>query len=639
MEESKQIEKTEAKIPYKSGITLTSLSAIVYAAITMTPVIIFMNLAIGLTDPFRFIPVFVTLLLFTEIGRHIGRRITPQEAYVIYYMAEIIAFQSLYYQGLLLNLYFREAPYTKLFGLASKIPFWAAPPLDSWAVQTRTFFSYEWVIPLTVALVGAIGGTLIDLGLSIILSQIFIEVEKLPYPLAPIDSEAILTLTERTPEKIMIFSIAAVISFFYEFLLYGLPSISEALIGTRIQFIPYPWIDLTSVTEMALPGAMIGVATDISSFMVGWLVPFDAIVWLFIGSAMFYIIGNFIALKIPLPYFVRWQKDWTPGQSIGWLWQRSMYDLWASPVIGLVLALGIYTFIISARAVYTTFKNLPKLRKAFEVRGYLPFKYGYIMIAIGIFMGTLVSIILHPKLWFVWVIIWAIIPLLQGLISARSIAEVGLGVQIPYVKEAFLLVFTQPNEVAPWMIPVKVTSSAGIITHRIKVATLVGARPADYYKAFAFTFPLILVISLIYWQAFWSMAPIPSTFYPWSVIQWPIQSLNFALWVSRSIQIFKPDLILGFMGVAVAIALICRRFGLPFSLYGLAVGTQLPPPYALNYLIGALIGKYIERRIGREKWQVYRSVALAGVFCGLGLSVAVSVAITIIVRSVFPLPF
>ncbi len=621
------------------GVTLASVLAIAYATFTMTPVIIFMSLSTGLVDPYRFIPVFVTLLLFTEIGRHTGRWISPQEAYVIYYMAEIVAFEAIYYQGLLMNLYYRDAPYTKLFGLAEKIPTWAAPPLDSWAVKVRTFIAPEWALPLAVALTATMASILIDLGLSIIFSQLFIEVEKLPFPVAPIDSEAILTLTERRPEKIVIFSIAAIVSFFYEFMVYGIPSVSEALIGARVQFIPYPWIDLTPVVEMVLPGAMLGIATDISTFTVGWLIPFDATVWIFIGSLAFFVVGNFIALKIPHPYFERWQREWTTGQNIAWLWQRSMYDLWASPSIGLTLALGIYSAIVSARAVAITFKNLPKLREVWRERGYLTFTQAYVMIAIGAVTGAVLSTYLCPSLWPLWVVTWALLPIIQGLISARSIAEIGLGVSIPYVREAFLLALTEPGDVIPWMVPAKVTSGAGIIVHRIKVATMVGARPADYYKAYAITLPLVLVVSFMYWQAFWSIAPIPSTFYPWSSIQWPVSSLNFALWVTRSIEIFKPDAILGFFATFLAIGLIARKLHLPFSLYGFVAGAQLLPPFAINYLAGAIVGRIIERKIGKEKWEVYRSVAIAGIFCGLGLSIAVAIAITIIVRSVFPLPF
>ena len=630
---------SEEKIEFKSGLTKVSMMAVMYAAVIMTPVIIFMALSTGLTDPARFIPVFVTLLLFTEVGRYVGRYISTQEAYIIYFMAELVAFESLYFQGLLMGLYYREAPYTKLFGIADKIPTWVAPPLDAYAVRIRTFIAPEWALPLAVSLLGTLAGILVDIGLSFLFIQLYIETEKLPFPIAPIDAQAISTLTERSPQKITIFSLAAVISFFYEFILYGLPAISEVLMGTRVTFIPYPWIDLTNLFEIAVPGAIFGIATDISTFAVGWVIPFNSVIWILIGSISFFIIGNFLALKIPHPLFKGWQEEWVPGQSVSWIWQRSVYNLWASPRIGITLALGIFSVIVSAKAIIKSIKSLRRLSEISKAKGYLSLPYILLLIVSGAAIGIAIDLYLYPQLWFVWVVLWTVIPFIQGVLLARSYGEVGLGVQIPYVKEAFMLAFTAPGDPAPWMVPAKITTSAGIITHRIKVAMLTKTRPIDYFKATVIALPLIIFLSFIYWQIFWSMAKIPSSFYPWTGIQWPIASLNFSLWVSRSIVIFKPDVIIGWLVIILVVSLIARYFKLPFSPIGFAAGTGLLPHFAINYFIGALLGRYLSKKIGKEKWEMYRSVILAGLFAGLGLAVAVSVAVTVIFRSIWSTPF
>ena len=630
---------SEEKIEFKSGLTRVSMMAVMYAAVIMTPVIIFMALSTGLTDPARFIPVFVTLLLFTEVGRYVGRYISTQEAYIIYFMAELVAFESLYFQGLLMGLYYREAPYTKLFGIADKIPIWVAPPLDAYAVRIRTFIAPEWALPLAVSLLGTLAGILVDIGLSFLFIQLYIETEKLPFPIAPIDAQAISTLTERSPQKITIFSLAAVISFFYEFILYGLPAISEVLMGTRVTFIPYPWIDLTNLFEIAVPGAIFGIATDISTFAVGWVIPFNSVIWILIGSISFFIIGNFLALKIPHPLFKGWQEEWVPGQSVSWIWQRSVYNLWASPRIGITLALGIFSVIVSAKAIIKSIKSLRRLSEISKAKGYLSLSYILLLIISGAAIGIAIDLYLYPQLWFVWIVLWTVIPFIQGVLLARSYGEVGLGVQIPYVKEAFMLTFTAPGDPAPWMVPAKITTSAGIITHRIKVAMLTKTRPIDYFKATVIALPLIIFLSFIYWQIFWSMAKIPSSFYPWTGIQWPIASLNFSLWVSRSIVIFKPDVIIGWLVIILVVSLIARYFKLPFSPIGFAAGTGLLPHFAINYFIGALLGRYLSKKIGKEKWEMYRSVILAGLFAGLGLAVAVSVAVTVIFRSIWSTPF
>ena len=629
---------------FKSGLTGVSMLAIIYAAVVMTPVLIYMYLITGLPDPARFIPVFVSLFLFTEIGRIVGRTISPQEAYIIYFMTEIVAFDALYWIGLLIAVYYQQAPYTKLFGIASKIPWWAAPSIDSWAVQMRTFLATEWTVPILISLMGTVAGLLIDIGLSFILVQLYIEKENLPFPVAPIDAQAILTLTERTPEKMVLFTFAAIIGFIYEFLIYGVPRVTEAVIGVAIQVIPYPWIDLTESFAGILPGALIGIATDISTFAVGWVIPWNSIIWLLIGSVSFYIIGNTLAIQLAdvtkIPMFLKWKADFSPVARIDWLWQRSLYDLWASPFVGITLGVGIYAFIISAKYLKSAIESLRHLSVSSE-GAYISLKWIFLMIGIGVAMGIAIDMYLYPSLWFVWMTTWLVLPFIQGVLLGRSYGEVGLGVQIPYVKEAFMLTFTKPGEVEPWMVPAKVSTSAGIITHRIKVAMLTKTKPLDYYKAYALTLPLVLVMSFVYLQVFWSMAPMPSAFYPWTSITWPLQSLNFSLWVSRSTAIFKPDLILTALIIILVASLVSRKFNLPFSPIGFAAGASafLAPPFAFNYFFGALIGKIIERKYGKEKWETSKAVILAGLFAGIGLALAVSVAIAIITKSIWITPY
>jgi len=628
---------------YKRGLTPVSLLAVIYAAVVVTPVLIYMNFLTGLPDPARFIPVFVSLLLFTEVGRFVGRYVTSQEAYIIYFMTQIVAFDALYWVGLLTNLYYRDAPYTKLFGIAGKIPTWAAPPLDSWAVQARTFFAKEWLTPILVSLIGTTASILVDIGLSFIFIQLYIETENLPFPIAPVDAQAIQVLTERTPEKMVPFAFAAVAGFLYEFLVYGFPQLTEAMIGARIQLIPYPWVDMTSFFATALPGALMGIATDISTFAVGWLIPWESMVWLLVGSLSFFVVGNVLGIAladvVKHPMLLRWKADWSPTATIDWLWQRSVYDLWASPFIGLTLGVGLFSLAISAKYIKPAIASLAHLSEASRKKGYLPLGFVVAMIVGGALAGAAVATALYPSLWWFWLLSWLALPFIQGVLLARSYGEVGLGVQIPYVREAFLIAFTKPGEVEPWLVPAKVSTGAGIITHRIKVAMLLKVRPMDYFKAYAITLPLVLLFSFIYLQFFWSMAPIPSAAYPWTVITWPIGSLSFSMWVSRSIEVFKPDLIVVSALLIFAASLIARRFNLPFSPIGFAAGAALTPPFAINYFLGAVVGKIIERRYGREYWENIRATLIAGLFCGIGLALALTVMLVMISKSVWILPF
>ncbi len=641
---SMAIERKQEKEPFIPGLTVVSVSAVLFGLVTTVPALMYLGFAVGpLGGTERFVPVFVTILLFTEVGRIVKRYVTSQEAYIIYFMLQAFGLYFVgggMFGGFILSYYYRSAPYTILYGLADKFPLWHVPALDSYGPLHRTFLSTDWIVPILISLISTVSILMIDYGLSFITSMAYIEVENLPFPVAPIDYQAISTLTERTPEKIMYFSFAAVISLVYEFTVYGIPNLTSVFLGTQITVIPYPWIDLTSTIERFLPGSVFAVGTDIANYMVGWLIPFNATVWLFIGSMFTWVFGNAIALKIDLPYFKMWQKEWTYGAPIQWWAQRSIFDLWASPHVGFGIGIALAVFAIGFKGIVKAFSSLRHLTRDQLKTSYIPFKWIIVLFGVGSLIGVALAIALMPELWLIWIISFAIFPFFNGALAARATAETGLSVTIPYVREAFFVPFTRANDVVPWIVPVQVTSAASIITHRVKVAKLLNVRPLDYYKAYLLFLGVAIFLSFLYVSIFWNMAPIPSAFYPWTAYNWPINALYFSLWVSRSIDIFKVDVIAISAVATFLVTMVFSHLQVAFfSPIGLLAGLTTLPPYSTTYLIGALIGKYLERRMGKEQWEVRRSVIIAGTFAGIALAVAIAVAVTIVGRVVTSKPF
>jgi len=628
------------------GLTPVSIAAVLFGLVTLTPALIYLSLAVGpLGGVERFVPVFVTILLFTEAGRITRRYITPQEAYIIYFMLQAFALWAVgggIFGSWIQAYYYRYAPYTVLFGIADKLPTWYTPALNSWGPLHRTFLSSEWAMPLMIALISTACTTLIDYGISFVTSMVYIEVEKLDFPVAPIDVQAISTLTERTSEKVTYFSFAAMVALIYEFLLYGFPAVTEVFLGTRIALVDYPWYDLTALVEGVMPGAIFGVATDIANYLVGWLIPFNATVWVFIGSMAVWVVGNSLALRIDHPYFALWRAEWQPGvvNALGWWYQRATFDIWASVNVGVAVGVALYVFVNSFRPALRGVRSLTRLTPEQLRSSYVPLRLIIGMVVIGSLGGFALSAYLIPDLWFIWLVSWLVLPVLQGFLAARGIGETGLTVQIPYAREAFMLSFTAPGDPAPWVAPFYGASAAGIISHRVRVAQLLKARPLDYYKAYVILFPLILVISFIFYSIFWMMAPMPSSFYPWTAVQWPVGSLNFSLFISRAYQIFKPEVIVGSVAFVFLIAQGTKLIGFTFfSPIGFLAGITSLPPFALAYLIGALVGRYVEGRVGKEKWETRKSVIIAGAMCGEALAIATAMAITIIGKVVTSRPF
>jgi hypothetical protein len=620
-------------VELKSGLTFTSIMAIIYAAVVIEPAVIYLNLVSSVGGEIGWwMPMFVTLLLVTELGALFRRPITRQEATLTYFLSSYVATNTLF-SGLLFNEYLRDNPYTIQFGIADLIPYWAAPPPYTSAVLARTFIAQEWVVPILVLVLSYCATLLIDLSLTYIVIQAYIEVEKLPYPLAPMHAQSIITLSERNPEKMKIFTVFAVISFIYGSILYGLPVISG------ISLIPYPWIDFTRWIEMVLPGASFGIATDLTTIALGWLLPFNAIIWMFISSSLLFIVGNALALKLSHPLFEGWQKEWAPGMALTWIWQRSTLTVWASVAIGISLAAALLPTLRRSRFLARAFKSLSRLTDVAKERGYIPIKFLLLMYLGGTTIGFLLSHWLVPSFppW-ILALLWYTVPFIQAILSGRAIAEIGPSVSIPYLKEASIL-GSGYGGVDIWLAPIMVTSSAGILAGDAKVCFMTGTSWSSYIKGYLIAIPVAAICGFIYWSLFWSMAPIPSVLYPWTVIQWPISAINFSLWATRSLKVFKPEVIGATFMVMSLAYILCEVLHLPFNIIGFAAGFSTPIPLVTNYLIGGLLGRYLSRRLGVEWWKNNVPVILAGLICGLGLVTALIVAFAVTTTALWSLPY
>jgi hypothetical protein len=177
----------------------------------------------------------------------------------------------------------------------------------------------------------------------------------------------------------------------------------------------------------------------------------------------------------------------------------------------------------------------------------------------------------------------------------------------------------------------------------IKTAYLTETKPTDFFKAFIITFILYQVFSFIYISFFWAIAQIPSSFYRWTLIQWPVQAINQSMWATRIILV-KADIIVYSMAGIIALGLfgelLQRYTGIPFSTIGIITGTTQLPPYTITILLGGITGKFIFQRIfGAEKWRIYQRIIVAGIAAGMGIVVGISAAIVIMTKSAWILPY
>jgi len=639
---SMKIKREESVVEYKSGLTWRSWLAVFYSAILFMPIVLFYRLVTGQEgiDP----AIFITAILFSEIARIFGSPLTKQEVCVIF-NAVGSAVSGGAFLGLLFQGYLATSPLTGMFidpythkPLSELIPWWYAPPRDSEVYILRTFFHSDWLGPVMVLLLFSLFSLLQNIPLSMMMAQLYIEVEKLPFPLAYIDASIIETLAERTPRRTIVFTISSLIGLAWGTVVYGMPTISQGVFRVPMQIIPIPWVDLTHYTERFLPGACIGIATDLMPYIWGMFLPENVVVCMFIGSISLWIFGTWFTLNICPSFFPQWAREYSPGMNISLIYQRSTLWVWASPLIGITLAAGIFPLIKYRKPIVESFKSLRKLSLVAKRAGYLPLH----LLLIMYFAGSLGSAFLFHYLIpdfpiFIVILMTAGYSFFMSMVTGRMVGETGVSAQIPYVWQAAILSSGYPK-IEPWLLSPPIITATPVYT--LKVFQLTNTRPLDFFKTWVITTPLSILMSFVFVSLFWSIAPIPSGFYPATSINWPVSVINTCMWATRQINVFRPNLIVGSMIVMLAIAAAFEFIPLPFHLMGLVAGCTMLPPLSLAWLIGCLIGKYIiQKRIRRETWEDIRPVLAGGIIAGEGVGLGVGAAAVIIARSLRSLPY
>jgi len=636
MKPQKPAQEESEKSRSASPLTWRSLSGILYAGVVLLPAVLWLYFSTG-DVIVASTAMYTTALLFGELAR-LSKPLTKQEIFIIMYGSTVAAGNFIITAGFVFNAYFRSSPIAAQFGLTEAIPTWLVPPLTSPAIIQRNLFHPDWILPIIVTTSGVLLAMICDIALGFLAQHLYIEVENLPFPMQQVEAQVCLTMATKESKKIRIFTISAVISMAYAALLYALPFISYALLGWSIVAIPQPWIDLNRFVEWILPGASFGVATGLSIFAMGFILPFNVIASMFVGSLGFYFVGNAL--------LVRWGlfTEWFPGMNLSDTWARSVLGFWASPMIGLVIAATILPLMRHPRNLAKTFSDLLKMPTVTRRGGSISLRLILALFLISTLGSVLLVWILVPGFrYWAWILIllsvgWTFV---FTLASARAIGVTGMGPTAPYsstlyVREASYIA-TGYSGADIWFAPLVVSSGGSFYCAVFKTARLTETNPIDYVKAYFIAFFVALIMGYVYVSAFWSIAPMPSSLFPCPF--WPLQATVVSLFVTRSVQLFNPAFLIGAATVGGILFAIIEVGHLPLSLMGIALGPTIPIPYTVSYLIGAVVAKLMKRRMGREWFETNRTVIVAGIFTGLGLTVALSTAIALIARSLWAMPY
>ena len=525
---------------FREGFTARTVAGAFFVGFIMMPGAIYMGLIAGAS--LGAAAEWVTIILFSELARRSFSSLTRQEIYLIYYiaggLAGVIGGTMLAggpFGQLVWNQYLVQSQAAAGFGIAEHIPEWVAPPIGSDALMERSFLHRAWIPPMVVLVASQVLSRVEWFTLGYILFRVTSDVERLPFPLAPVAAQGATALAEADEERDSwrwrVFSVGMGIGLLFGAVYVGLPALTGLIASDPIVLLPIPWIDLTRNTQDILPAAPLGIGTDLGLVLLGMVLPFWIVVGTF-AAAMVHALGS------PILYHAGMLTHWRPGMDAILTNFANDIDVWMSVYIGAgaaVGAIGLVHAVLSVRASRRQGGHRP-LRDRPVGRGDFPF-----WIAIGGYaLSTLAMIWLcvllleddEFPLIFLLLFGFVVTPVIS-YVNARMAGLTGQLVSFPLLREgAFILSGYKGIDI--WFAPIPY-SDHGRRAQLFREVELTGTRFSSILKAELLLLPLSLVCGFVFWSLVWQMEPIPSPTFQYAQTYWHLIALRQCLWYSATL--------------------------------------------------------------------------------------------------------
>ena len=191
---------------FAEGFTYRTVIGAFFVGFIMMPGAIYMGLIAGVS--LGSAAEWVTIILFSELARRSFSSLTRQEIYLIYYiaggLAGVIGGTMLAggpFGQLMWNQYLVQSQAAEGFGIADKIPDWVSPMAGSDAILSRSFLHRAWIPPIAVLVAAQVLSRVEWFTLGYILFRTTSDVERLPFPLAPVAAQGAMALAENDDER------------------------------------------------------------------------------------------------------------------------------------------------------------------------------------------------------------------------------------------------------------------------------------------------------------------------------------------------------------------------------------------------------------------------------------------------------
>jgi len=655
------------QIQFENGFTGKVVVGALFVCLIMLPGAIYLGLVAG--QGLGAAAQWVTIVLFSEIARRSFLPLKRQEIYCLFYMAGALAgsgFGALPgisggpFGTFIATQYIMQSP-----AMANVVPFlphWIGPQPGSPAYQHRSLLDAAWLIPIIILIAGQVFDRMKWMGLGYLLFRVTSDVERLPFPFAPIAASGATALAEASTKedswRWQVFSTGTIVGLIFGFFYLAIPIFTGVALGHPVTILPIPFADLTPNTERILPTALTGYNPDLGLVLLGFILPYSIVLGGFISSIGAQIVTN------PLMYLYGKAHPsanglngifphWISGSPTIQTKVSIDFDFWMSFGIGTQLAiavLGIGAVLITVLRSRGTEQRAQRgsLGKLPEGRGDFPWQAA----AGAWFAATLGYVFLNhllvPGFPILIVVFYGLIwTPLNSYVSARLIGLTGQGISFPFLREAAVLRsgYTKPDI---WFAPLPLNDYGGQ-AQKFREIELTGTKFTSILYLELFMLPLILITSFLYWGFLWHTNDIPSSQFPYAQKFWPLSVIQLSIWTqinsgngaSWALHAIKAPVI--GIGAAAALALYgaTMLFKWPVMFfYGFIGGIGNLPHNTIPTMIGALLGRYyFSKRFGLERWQLYTPVLLAGFACGTGLIGMSAIALALIGKTVNYLPF
>ena len=632
---------------FNEGFNITSLLGTLFVALVMVPGALYMELVAG--TGIGGAAQWVTVLLFVEVAKRANAKLSRAHLFILFYMSGMIMGRSVFGTPLYTQFLVRSDAAVAT-GVAAQIPLWVAPAnLDE---LSRTFISKAWLPFIGLMLFREIMSRLDSAILGYGLFRLTSDIERLPFPMAPVGAQGILAVAEQVEGSAKaaganvrwrMFCIGCGIGMIFGLIYMALPTLTGAFFGKPLMFFKIPFADFTPYTENYMPATATGFSFDLGNIVLGMALPYFSMLGSFIGLIFTFIMN-------PILYAHGVMQTWQKGDTTVLTLFANNVDFYFSFQIGVALAIAVYGIWASiatirrGRTDKVEIEYEKHIQELSKKRGHLPMWLVFVTYSITCSSYILVSGALigwHPGVMLVLFFFGFLYTPLISYVTARLEGLAGQVIEIPFITElAFIL--SGYVGVKIWFLPIP-KSNYGVQVVAYKEAELLGCKFGSIWKAQFFLFPVIILSTLFFSSFIWGLAEIPSAVYPYTTEIWDLNAKNACLLYSATLgeySQFKEALgfwrfFSGFSTAAVIMSLL-GWFGAPTMLFfGVVRGLgQTAPHTVLPNFIGAVIGKfYFERKYGRE-WRKMIPVVSSGFFVGMGLISILSVGFVFLAKAV-----